>query len=222
MGAWHYAERHMTSFTLKVVACCCMVVDHIATFIPGMPLWMHWIGRLSSPLFIFLIGWSCEFTHDRKRYLTRLYAAGVLMAFVQGALNIPNNIFTCLFQIALIITLLSADSARDRLRNIALYAAYQLVVIPIFWYVISPLQLPSMASAVIVAASGTVAGCRAACSMWCWACRCGRCARTGSGCPPCTSGSICCSRWRCRRSGRAWSSGSNTMRIWRSASRESS
>lgn len=158
MGAWHYAERHMTSFTLKVVACCCMVVDHIATFIPGMPLWMHWIGRLSSPLFIFLIGWSCEFTHDRKRYLTRLYAAGVLMAFVQGALNIPNNIFICLFQIALIITLLSADSARDRLRNIALYAAYQLALIPIFWYVISPLQLPSMASAVIVAASGTVVG----------------------------------------------------------------
>ena len=39
----------MSSFGLKILALILMVIDHIAQFLPGMPIWMHWIGRLAAP-----------------------------------------------------------------------------------------------------------------------------------------------------------------------------
>lgn len=41
----------MSSFYLKMLALVLMVIDHVAQFIPGMPVWMHWIGRLAAPVF---------------------------------------------------------------------------------------------------------------------------------------------------------------------------
>ncbi|MBT1171894.1 hypothetical protein JS528_00665 [Bifidobacterium sp. MA2] len=111
----------MTSFQLKILACVLMLIDHVAEFLPEMPVWMHWIGRLSAPIFFFLIGWSCMYTSNRKRFLLRLYLASVGMSLIQAVsyllpplssgvmLNpIGNNIFATLFQMSLIICLLSA------------------------------------------------------------------------------------------------------------------
>ena len=133
-----------------------MVVDHIAEFVPGTPIWMHWIGRLASPLFILLVCWSCEFTGDRKRYLTRLYCAGVLMSLIQGILGIDNNIFTCLFQIALIIVLLSANTMKHKIRNITAYLSYQIIVGALLW-LIAPYS-PDAILRIIVAVFGSAIG----------------------------------------------------------------
>ncbi len=54
----------MSSFTLKMLALTFMVIDHVAQFIPGMPVWMHWIGRLAAPVFIFCSIWSFSYTKD--------------------------------------------------------------------------------------------------------------------------------------------------------------
>ena len=35
----------MSSFGLKMFALVLMLIDHLAQFLPGMPIWMHWIGR---------------------------------------------------------------------------------------------------------------------------------------------------------------------------------
>lgn len=43
----------MTSTSLKVIALILMLLDHIGQFIPGTPLWLHWLGRLSAPVFMF-------------------------------------------------------------------------------------------------------------------------------------------------------------------------
>lgn len=118
----------MSAFALKVFATVIMVIDHVAEFIPELPIWFHWIGRLSSPIFLFLCGWSCEYTHNRKSYVARLYIASVLMSIPQGLLGISNNIFTTLFHTALIISLLKADRNIIRIRNIALYITYQIIL----------------------------------------------------------------------------------------------
>lgn len=122
----------LSSFALKVIACVCMVVDHIGAYLPGMPEELRWVGRLSMPIFLFLIGWGCEFTHDRKRYVLRLYVAGVLMAVLQTVWHDLPNIFLTLFQVALIITLLSVDDWKRRLRNIGLYILWQVGWFAIF------------------------------------------------------------------------------------------
>ncbi|PST46490.1 hypothetical protein CPA40_05395 [Bifidobacterium callitrichos] len=133
----------MNSFILKIIALSLMLVDHIAEFLPGMPVWMHWVGRLSAPIFFFLIGWSCVYTSNRKRFLTRLYVASVGMSIIQaasyvfvdtgfsfayGMQPIVNNIFATLFQMSLIICLLSAPTARERLRNMSIYILAQIVI----------------------------------------------------------------------------------------------
>lgn len=43
----------MTNTTLKLIAMALMLLDHLHTFLPDMPLWFTWLGRISAPLFIF-------------------------------------------------------------------------------------------------------------------------------------------------------------------------
>lgn len=118
----------MTGFALKLLACAFMLIDHIAQFIPGAPVEMHWIGRLAAPIFLFLMGEGVQHTRSKRNYLLRLYAAGVLMSIMQATAGIPNNIFTTLFSVALIITLLSLDDKRHRVIGMVGYAIYQMLL----------------------------------------------------------------------------------------------
>ena len=128
----------MNAFQLKILACMFMVMDHIALFLPTMPVWMHWLGRLSAPLFLLLCGWSCVFTSNIRRYVVRLYAASVLMSFIDAALSWymsfhalsgvspDNNIFRTLFHTSLIIALLSDSQRSRKIRNLGIYALAQI------------------------------------------------------------------------------------------------
>ena len=69
----------MSGTALKLIAMVLMLVDHIAQFIPGMPVWMHWLGRISAPVFLYCLVWGMEKTRDRFRYLLRIYLAGLVM-----------------------------------------------------------------------------------------------------------------------------------------------
>lgn len=70
----------MTVFAMKLLAVCSMLFDHTAVFLYphfiGKPVyeWMRAIGRLSFPIYAFLIVNGFEKTRDVKRYLTRLIA----------------------------------------------------------------------------------------------------------------------------------------------------
>ena len=96
----------MSSFGLKILALVLMVIDHMAEFLPGMSVWLHWLGRLAAPVFIYCSVWSFTYTRDRKKYFLRLYIAGVIMSFIQWGLNIPNNFFRSLFSLMVILYLL--------------------------------------------------------------------------------------------------------------------
>lgn len=84
-------------------------------------------GAHRRPLFLFLIGWSCEYTRDLKRYLVRLYVASIAMSVIQTVFELEANIFRTLFQVALVIVLLkNADTLQKKVRNLLLYAGYQI------------------------------------------------------------------------------------------------
>lgn len=148
----------MNAFTLKIIATALMVIDHIAEFVPGMPIWMHWIGRASSPIFLFLCGWSCEFTRSRPRYALRLYIGGLLMSLLQSGLGIGNNIFTTLLQVVVIISLLHVGTLKGKLCGIALYTLYQCLLIAAFVLFGDALgRLPHL-TPILTAATGSVVG----------------------------------------------------------------
>ena len=77
----------MNTFRLKMIALILMVIDHIGLYFAWAPGWFRLLGRGSYPLFLFCMIWGYHYTHDRKKYLLRLYLMGVFMGFFCYALN---------------------------------------------------------------------------------------------------------------------------------------
>lgn len=104
----------MSGTTLKLAALVLMLLDHIYEFIDGMPIWFTWLGRISAPMFMFCMAWGLYYTHDRKKYLLNMYWWGIgmsvgdilLSALILGGNILNNNIFTTLFLIGVIVTII--------------------------------------------------------------------------------------------------------------------
>lgn len=128
----------MTSTTLKIIALVLMLMDHVAQFIPGAPLWFHWVGRISAPLFMFCMAWGFFYTHDRKQYLLRMYLFGLGMGIIDIICNniypnpvafVSNNIFVTLFLVGIIVWLIEFEKT-DRKKGILLivcFSVYQII-----------------------------------------------------------------------------------------------
>lgn len=68
----------MSAFYLKIIALLCMAVDHIGfVFFPGS-LALRVIGRLSFPIFAFMIAQGFKHTRDARKYLVRLAIFAVI------------------------------------------------------------------------------------------------------------------------------------------------
>ena len=117
--SWNKREafkKGLSGFQMKLMALLFMTVDHIGLYFAaaGAPVWFRWIGRLSAPLFLFLLVEGFMHTRSRKRYLCRLYVAGSVMALVNLLLNtllsrpdgirMQSNIFFSLFWVFLLLT----------------------------------------------------------------------------------------------------------------------
>ncbi|MEG2928463.1 MAG: TraX family protein [Oscillospiraceae bacterium] len=132
----------MSNTALKLLALALMFIDHIAEFIPGTPIWFHWLGRLSAPIFLFSMAWGFKYTHDRKKYVLRMYLFGVLMSVMNFVLNnlysgraymyIINNIFVTLFLVAVIVWIIEIQRENPK-KGSKLAACF------ILWQVISTL-----------------------------------------------------------------------------------
>lgn len=94
----------MTSFVIKIIACFTMVLDHIKYAIPSTNNFITvYLGRLSFPLFAFLISEGFTHTSDLKKYYKRLLLFGVvsqipfmLFRTLTGEWKMLNIMFTLL------------------------------------------------------------------------------------------------------------------------------
>lgn len=71
---------------LKTIALALMVLDHIHYFFEFtgcIPTVFSMLGRLSAPLFLFCTVEGFAHTHDRKRYVLRIWAIGTAMAALE-------------------------------------------------------------------------------------------------------------------------------------------
>ena len=128
----------MSSGMLKILALLFMLIDHIGVYIPDMPVYLRWIGRLSAPIFIFCSAWSFTYTSSKKNYLIRLYVAGLLMAIIQVVIDIDMNFFRTLFSIGMIIFLIDSFRNKDKQfkQYLGFYLAWQILSIGICIFLI--------------------------------------------------------------------------------------
>ncbi len=81
---------------LKLIAIIAMTIDHLTwVLFPGFQtvwwvLGLHIIGRLTAPIMWFFIAEGCFYTHDRRKYLMRLFGFAVVSHFAYDfAFGIP-------------------------------------------------------------------------------------------------------------------------------------
>ena len=106
----------MSGTALKFFAFSLMMLDHIFQFLNG-PLIFTMLGRISAPIFLFLVIEGYNYTASKKIYITRMYISSVIMGIIDLILNIFiigdsgktyifNNIFALFFLICGIIYVL--------------------------------------------------------------------------------------------------------------------
>jgi hypothetical protein len=80
-------KQGLSGNQLKLIAIVAMTIDHLAwTIFPGYPTtWYsytcHIIGRLTAPIMWFFIAEGSFYTHDRKRYILRLFLFAIVSHF---------------------------------------------------------------------------------------------------------------------------------------------
>lgn len=125
----------MSGTFIKVIALIAMVLDHIGSYIPNTPEELRWIGRIAAPIFLFFIVEGFEKTRNQKKYIFRLYIAGIFMAVLTLIINsllgysgqdeqgITANFFATLFAVAWILFLIQ----KKKMKYWIYFALWQLL-----------------------------------------------------------------------------------------------
>lgn len=128
----------MTIFTLKIIALTTMVIDHFAFLHIGTldnfyEIFRH-IGRISFPLYVFIITESLFYTRDRKQFLKNL----LLFAFISqvpfslyfGSTLLDLNVLFTLFMGSVLVCLY--DNFTNSLKQKDMYIMILVMVLCLF------------------------------------------------------------------------------------------
>lgn len=101
----------MSALSLKILALVTMIIDHVgAVFFPQY-IFLRYIGRLSFPIYAFLVSEGFVHSHDRLKYFLRLFAFGLISEIPYDFL-LYGGIFSTrsqniMFELALGVVMLS-------------------------------------------------------------------------------------------------------------------
>ena len=84
----------LTGNQLKLIAMISMTIDHIGADL--LPQWqvLRIIGRLSMPIYAYMIADRCHYTHDRRAYFLRLFGLALLCQVVYAAVD--RSLYQCI------------------------------------------------------------------------------------------------------------------------------
>ena len=72
----------MSGFILKLIAAVTMLIDHAGLMLFPSAGWMRAVGRLSMPLYAYLLAEGFRYTHDRLRYFWQIFLLGAACQLV--------------------------------------------------------------------------------------------------------------------------------------------
>ena len=83
----------MSAFSLKIIALAAMLIDHVGAVFPGAPFEFRLIGRLTFPIFVYLIAEGFRHTRSPEKFLLRLLAFAIISEpFYDWSMNRAHNI----------------------------------------------------------------------------------------------------------------------------------
>lgn len=97
-------KKGLTSYQIKIIALVLMTFDHLGAFGSDIPLvggnsvFFRQIGRASAPLFLYMISESVKYTHNKVKFIIRLYLSGLFIGLLAVLINLfvgSNNIILC-------------------------------------------------------------------------------------------------------------------------------
>lgn len=102
-----YHKFFIDRSTVKLIAIVTMLLDHIGLFFEDCtPFYFRILGRLSAPLFIFLLVDGFIHSSNRKNYFFRLYCLNIYMVVLNYVLDIEMNFIRTLLIIFIILCLI--------------------------------------------------------------------------------------------------------------------
>lgn len=119
----------MTGNQLKILALITMTIDHVGVVLLPQYVILRVIGRLTYPIFAYMIAEGCFYTHSKKRYLGGIFALGLVcqLGFFIAMGSLEQSILTSfVLAIVTIYALQLADSRRDFIGVLALIGALAL------------------------------------------------------------------------------------------------
>ncbi len=79
-------NRHLSGNMLKILGAVFMLIDHIGLYMEEYRF-LRIIGRLSMPLFAFMISEGTKYTRNKLKYFMGIFCLGVLCQFVEYIYN---------------------------------------------------------------------------------------------------------------------------------------
>lgn len=122
----------LSSNALKIIALICMTFDHLGKEIFPDMLWMQIIGRLSLPIFSYMIAEGCYYTKHKGKYIGTIGAVALLCQIVYFVAE--KSLYQCiLVTFSLSILLIYTIDYIKKKRNIISILSFVIVFSGIFY-----------------------------------------------------------------------------------------
>jgi hypothetical protein len=113
----------MTTFQIRLIAIIAMIIDHIGLFFFPQIIIFRIIGRISFPLFAWLIANGARYSRNNDRYLKRLFTLACLsqIPFTIANVLVGNNIwyFNVIFTLSLgLVAIILINKSKEDLTKI--------------------------------------------------------------------------------------------------------
>ena len=117
-----------------------MIIDHVGVMLFPYELWLRCLGRISLPIFAYMVAEGCQYTRNMKKYFLRIFVLGVLCQavyfVVYGTLYLSTLISFSLSIVA--IALLNTIRKERDVKRLILYGALFLLFVLLMLFLLYP------------------------------------------------------------------------------------
>jgi hypothetical protein len=120
----------MTNFQIKLLAMLFMVLDHVGYILFPEIEWLRIVGRLSFPLFAFLLTLGYEYTKDFKKYITKILIFAIIIQipfYLVTKITMLNIFFTLFLGLVILYIEDKEKNIRGKLLIVFLFVLGQLI-----------------------------------------------------------------------------------------------